>query len=885
MNRKLVLALTLTLLVGMLNVANNVQNAKASGTIYIRADGSIDPPDAPISTVDNVTYTFTYDIHDEIVVQRSNMTIDGNGLALEGTGTVDSKGIYISDVSSITVKNTYIKDYYFGIYLNNTSNDFISQNTMTGNAYGVQLCNLTQSGYELQFNYGSSNNTISGNSITNSSGHGIVLLYSSNNSIYGNDITNSSGNGIELDGSSYNSIHGNIVTGNGIHSIWFVFSYNNTVSRNIVAANQEGVRLYGSSNNTVSGNNIENNANGIGIERYSGFYGDDIPAENNTICHNNFIGNTHQVAFAYGFANVWDDVYPSGGNYWSDYNGTDVNGDGIGDTPYVIDANNRDRYPLMSPWSPLSVHNINTGLGYAKIQEAVDANETINGHVIFVDEGIYYENVVVNKTLTLIGENRETTIIDGNRTGNVIKITANDVNVVGFTVQNSGMSFSNSGVWLDHSNESSVSGNVIRNNGYFGVNIESSLCNVTENIVESNKNIGIWLFNSPYGMSRIYSNLVTNNGYEGISLSYSMAIVAQNVVTNNTSHGVYLENSANSFVTENTIANNEGIGVYLRDSGFTPNNYFVAGNTISKNAAGIGSELSINVSITENKIMNNSDCGVWFYEGRVSVNNNIIANNGRGIYISGADGSTLKENLIVSSDSYGIILHSDFSNVISNNLLDNSIGMSLEGLGNNIYQNNFIRNTKQTESFNLTNILDSSYPSGGNYWSDCNGTDLYGGSYQNLTGCDGIDDTPYFIDANSIDNYPLMGMFSDSNATSKYHVQTICNSSISDFLFDGTAIRFNVTGDNDTTGFCRICIPTALMNAIYKVFVNGTEASYNQLPCSNETYSYLYFNYTHSTQAVIIIPEFPSFLIPMLSMIAALLAVTVYRRRMDGADG
>jgi hypothetical protein len=57
MNRKLVLMLTLTLLVGTLGLSIEVQRVEASGTIYIRADGSIDPPTAPISTVDNVTYT------------------------------------------------------------------------------------------------------------------------------------------------------------------------------------------------------------------------------------------------------------------------------------------------------------------------------------------------------------------------------------------------------------------------------------------------------------------------------------------------------------------------------------------------------------------------------------------------------------------------------------------------------------------------------------------------------------------------------------------------------------------------------------------------------------------------------------------------------------
>jgi len=69
------------------------------------------------------------------------------------------------------------------------------------------------------------------------------------------------------------------------------------------------------------------------------------------------------------------------------------------------------------------VHNLDTGLNYTSIQEAIDAPQTLYGHTIFVEEGIYYEHVVLNKSLSLIGENRSTTIIDGNHTGNVIKIT------------------------------------------------------------------------------------------------------------------------------------------------------------------------------------------------------------------------------------------------------------------------------------------------------------------------------------------------------------------------------------------------------------------------------------------------------------------------------
>jgi hypothetical protein len=168
------------------------------------------------------------------------------------------------------------------------------------------------------------------------------------------------------------------------------------------------------------------------------------------------------------------------------------------------------------------------------------------------------------------------------------------------------------------------------------------------------------------------------------------------------------------------------------------------------------------------------------------------------------------------------------------------------------------------------NTWDAGYPSGGNYWSDYNLTD---------SDNDGIGNTPHIIDANNQDNYPLKGMFSDFSATSKHHIQTICNSTISHFRFDGTEISFNVAGKEGTTGFCRILVPTALMNKTYRVLVNGGEVSHDLLPFSNATHSYLYFTYNHSTKEVTIIPEFPSLLILPLLMTAALLTLIIYKRK------
>ena len=283
MLRKTVSGITLiALLMGMLALAFNVQLVKASpGTIYIRADGSV-VGTTSIHTADNVTYVFTANINDSIVVQRNNIMIDGNGYTLQGTGEPYSKGVDLSGRTNVTVQNVTIGAFYYGIWLNLSSSNILSGNNIANSAYGIYL------GY-------SSNNTVSGNNITANSSDGIRLgAYSSNNMISGNNITN----------------------------------------------NYLSILLSFSSNNTVSGNNITNNYNGILLGSSS----------NNTIYHNNFIDNHQQVSSSTSM-NVWDAGYPSGGNYWSDYNGTDANHDGIGDMPYSIDANNTDRYPLMKSYT------------------------------------------------------------------------------------------------------------------------------------------------------------------------------------------------------------------------------------------------------------------------------------------------------------------------------------------------------------------------------------------------------------------------------------------------------------------------------------------------------------------------------------------------------
>ena len=111
------------------------------------------------------------------------------------------------------------------------------------------------------------------------------------------------------------------------------------ISENNIESNSMGIWLSGPYNRIIR-NNIVNN--GVGVSDFIG---------ENYVQHNNFINNSATAGVTENSftISIWDDSYPSGGNYWSNYNGTDNNEDGIGDTPYIINENNQDKYPFMNP--------------------------------------------------------------------------------------------------------------------------------------------------------------------------------------------------------------------------------------------------------------------------------------------------------------------------------------------------------------------------------------------------------------------------------------------------------------------------------------------------------------------------------------------------------
>jgi|LGVF01.1.fsa_nt_gb parallel beta-helix repeat protein len=267
--------------------------------------------------------------------------IDCDNITVIGlTLTKNSDGVYFHNTCNSRIENNQISSNLFGIGLSKSSNNTVIDNNASNNGEGIKL-------------YKSSNNTVIDNKASNINGTGIWIWLSMNNSITGNNASNNSV-GISLRGSSNNTITGNIANDNNFYGILIVESSDNSITGNTVSYNTYGIYpVYPSSRKTYNPytgeTNFSNNEhNGIDLSN----------SGNNKIYLNNFMNNLENVHPEIS-GNIWNSTEPLTyqynnttftsymGNFWSDYKGPDADGNGLGDTPYVIDSD-EDSHPLMS---------------------------------------------------------------------------------------------------------------------------------------------------------------------------------------------------------------------------------------------------------------------------------------------------------------------------------------------------------------------------------------------------------------------------------------------------------------------------------------------------------------------------------------------------------
>ena len=314
------------LLTSIFALASSIQQVKARTIIvpddYLTIQEAINAA-SPGDTIFVKAGTY----YENVVLDKSVSLIgeDKTTTVIDAEYTVGDPILYAIDISAndVTVSGFTIQNAYRGIYMRGSSRSCISGNIIKNVDFGVIVFGAE---------YGDENGTQFGPSeyVT----------------IEGNIIAHAP-YGIEADDSDMLVIKNNAIT-NGAYGI-IIYGFCNHIQ--IIKNNIADIRALGrcidivvSDDATIVENTLSRSDCGMFI------YG--VEDVEYTIYHNNFIDNVKQVELLYNPSIVWDDGYPSGGNYWTDYTGVDANRDDIGDTSYTIDANNRDRYPLMRAWTP-----------------------------------------------------------------------------------------------------------------------------------------------------------------------------------------------------------------------------------------------------------------------------------------------------------------------------------------------------------------------------------------------------------------------------------------------------------------------------------------------------------------------------------------------------
>ncbi len=329
-----------------------------------------------------------------------------------------------------------------------------------------------------------------------------------------------------------------------------------------------------------------------------------------------------------------------------------------------------------------------------------------------------------------------------------------------------------------------------------GVYVDNVTNSRIENTTIADNYYGIRLFNSHN--ATITGSNVTRNGNFGIYFDFSNnTTLVNNNVTWNDNYGIYLFISDNHIITGNTISNNR-IGVTMWSS----HNAKITGNIFIKNGLSVGgytlssynshtiaenntvngyplyfhkncSSLDIDgISVGQLIVVNSTDVRasnlhitdtdmaieMAFVENATVTSNN-LSNNVGGIGLLLATNFTISDNIFSSNVFYGVGLSNSTNGTVTNGNFSNSFtGIYLSSSSNiSVHHNNFVNNMLHAyDEGGPENSWDDGYPSGGNYWDNYTGADQWSGPNQDQSGSDEIGDSPYLIDSDSLDRYPLM---------------------------------------------------------------------------------------------------------------------------------
>jgi len=439
-------------------------------------------------------------------------------------------------------------------------------------------------------------------------------------------------------------------------------------------------------------------------------------------------------------------------------------------SPLVLPHNNltRTRKSLEIESRPLPVQSDFVQIGRSSIiQQAID--NAAEGDTVYVEEGTYYENIVINKTISLEGAGREKTIIDGGWLGDTVVISVDNVNISGFTILN----------------------------GSKGINVISNDTRISDCHCVSNI-IGIYVNTA---RRCILEDLRCDRNYGGgicyVGSDYNSLI--NSTCDSNGEVGISLFSSAKNSFTGGSCSGNNGYGMYM---------YWFSGNTDisdyrfdANNKTGLYIFDSSRCTVSNSTFDRNNGDGLYLMStGSTIANSNSFLNEGKGLHLYHSDESIISNCTMERNRKEGICLKYSVGNTFRDNIVSgNHQGIKLLlGSDNNMFYGNIFINLNKARHLARDDGKNHWNASGkGNFWSSATYGDSDG---------DGVIDTPYSINGTgeSKDHYPLA-------RPSRYSLP-IADAGNEIALESGGTAEFNGSGSYDDA---------TIVNYIWEIDVEG----------------------------------------------------------------
>lgn len=644
------------LTVGGVTAGNETREIPYYGCGYVNGNGTL------LGDVSTTSYTcFTF-------LTNPDLTLDGAGYTVSGIGTFNSIAIG-SYMNGITVKNVSVKDFGIGINVEGSSSGSTFTNLTIFNSTGGMTCGGGGNAGICLCTVGSHNIS---NSIIYGGANDGIYISGTNNNISNNTIYNNQNRGLYVDGNT--GADGNIIINNII--------YNNSVSQIRASGMMVTNRIY---------NNILNASVG------------QATTEDFSMPHDFTTWNTTKTLATniIGGANV-------GGNWYSDYAGVDMNGDGLGEAPYSVPASgNIDYLPLTNTPAPI-----------LSWESPTPPNATND----------FTYPIVLNFSSDQVMDDCLMEIDGVNQTG----VVSGDSLSCSYVLSYPETIFNNSYDVIGFANISDVYYQTeAREIPYYGCGLVKGNMTLIGNVSIDGETCFTHLYNPDTITMDGAGYTITGNSTPEKSGIYFMAGYStyKNFRITGFDYGIYTYDSGYNIITNNTLYGNLGAGINITTNAFNDN-------------------------YTDNTIYGNG-YGIWIYEDAPTSyhyieGNEIFSNSIDGIFIHD-DHDTITNNNIYDNDGYQI--YSDLGNGMGQNLIYNNIlnATGIQGVAYDNWGDNW--NTTQTLA---TNIIGGDNI-GGNWYSDYTGVDLYG---------DGIGDTPYMIEGGfASDSLPLTNTPPSANIT------------------------------------------------------------------------------------------------------------------------